>query len=185
MNRTRLRDFFIRDEDCIVWPVWLKYEEIITSVKKILGQKHILCIWMCALSIITSIAAKHQECSCHTKVCPEDWCHTGLPPMLAGTQYNTIAPPDLPVTHKAPWRMRGSSYPTLSARTSKIVIATPRSTPVIGTIGHQQSPGKLHPLTRDSGQGQPTCNTVLVVAVRPTGSCSQDIWEGTSEHLFR
>ena len=50
------------------------------------------------------------------------------------------------VTHRAPERMRESSYPTLHEppRKSK---ATPPSSPDVGTIGRQPSPGKLRPLT--------------------------------------
>ena len=48
-----------------------------------------------------------------------------------------------------PRRIRGPSYPTLEAQTSSIVKATPPSGPSVGTIGHQPSPGKLRPLTKN------------------------------------
>src|ERR1700743_3822348 len=45
--------------------------------------------------------------------------------------------------------MRGPSYPTLEAHTPRKDKATPPSSPGIGTIGHQPSPGKLRPLTKN------------------------------------
>src|SRR6201996_8814022 len=45
--------------------------------------------------------------------------------------------------------MRGPSYPTLEAQTSRKNKATPPSGPGEGTIGHQPSPGKLRPLTKN------------------------------------
>src|SRR6201996_9665709 len=45
--------------------------------------------------------------------------------------------------------MRGPSYPTLEAQTSRKNKATPPSGPGVGTIGHQPSPGKLRPLTKN------------------------------------
>ena len=79
------------------------------------------------------------------------------------------------VTHRAPERMRESSYPTLAHEPPRKSKATPPSSPDIGTIGRQPSPGKLRPLTYIRHQVHPTYNTVYVAAVRPTGSCSQDI----------
>ena len=51
------------------------------------------------------------------------------------------------VTHRAPERMRESSYPTLAHKPPEKSDATPPSSPNVGTIGHQLSPGKLRPLT--------------------------------------
>ena len=45
--------------------------------------------------------------------------------------------------------MRGPSYPTLEAQTSRKDKATPPSSPDVGTIGHQPSPGKWRPLTNN------------------------------------
>ena len=56
---------------------------------------------------------------------------------------------DSPVRHTAPRRMRGPSYPTLEAQTSRKDKATPPSGPGVWTIGHQPSPGKLRPLTKN------------------------------------
>ena len=53
------------------------------------------------------------------------------------------------VRHTAPRRMRGPSYPTLEAQTSRKEKATPPSGPGVGTIGHQPLPGKLGPLTKN------------------------------------
>ena len=53
------------------------------------------------------------------------------------------------VRHTAPRRMRGPSYPTLEAQTSRKDKATPPSGPGVGTIGHQPLPGKLRPLTKN------------------------------------
>jgi len=47
------------------------------------------------------------------------------------------------------------------------------------------SRGKLCPLTKVISKEDHTCNTVYVGAVRPTGSCSQDIREVTAEHLMQ
>src|SRR6201996_5650434 len=52
------------------------------------------------------------------------------------------------VRRTAPRRIRGQSYPTLEALTSRKDKATPPSGPSVGTIGHQPSPGKLRPLTK-------------------------------------
>ena len=53
------------------------------------------------------------------------------------------------VRHTTPKRMRGPSYPTLEAQTYRKDKATPPSGPGVGTIGHQPSPGKLRPLTKN------------------------------------
>ena len=53
------------------------------------------------------------------------------------------------VRHTAPRRMRGPSYPTLEEETSRKDKARPPSGPGVGTIGHQPSPGKLRPLTKN------------------------------------
>ena len=44
--------------------------------------------------------------------------------------------------------MRESSYPTLVHEPPEKSDATPPSSPEVGTIGHQRSPGKLRPLTQ-------------------------------------
>ena len=44
-------------------------------------------------------------------------------------------------------RVRESSYPTLAHEPPEMSDATPPSSPNVGTIGHQPSPGKLRPLT--------------------------------------
>ena len=59
----------------------------------------------------------------------------------------------MPVRHTASRRMRGPSYPTLEAQTLRNDKATPPSGPDIGTVGHQLSPGKLHPLTKNLSIG--------------------------------
>ena len=51
------------------------------------------------------------------------------------------------VTHRAPERMRESSYPTLAHEPPEKSDATPPSSPDVGTIGHQPSLGKLRPHT--------------------------------------
>ena len=51
------------------------------------------------------------------------------------------------VTHKAPERMRESSYPTLAHEPPEKSDATPPSSRDVGTIGHQPWPGQLRPLT--------------------------------------
>ena len=53
------------------------------------------------------------------------------------------------VRHTASKRIRGPSYPTLEAQTFRIIKATPFSGPSVGTEGHQPSPGKLRPLTKN------------------------------------
>ena len=53
------------------------------------------------------------------------------------------------VRHTAPKWMRGPSYPTLEAQTSRTDKATPPSGPDGGTIGHQPAPGKLRPITKN------------------------------------
>jgi len=80
---------------------------------------------------------------------------------------------------------KGVKLPYLCARTSKKDLATPPSSLHVGTIGCHMSPGKLRPLTKDMSKEDPTCNTIYVAAIRPTGSCSQDISEETSEHLMQ
>jgi len=70
---------------------------------------------------------------------------------------------------------KGVQLPYLCARTSKKELATPPSGPNVGTVGHHTPSGKLSPLTKDISKEDPTCNTVYVAAVRPTGSCWQDI----------
>jgi len=72
--------------------------------------------------------------------------------------------------------------PYLSVRTSKKDVATPPSSPDVGTVGRHTSPGKLPPLTKTMSEEDPTCNTVYVAAVGQTSSCSQDRCEETSEH---
>ena len=79
------------------------------------------------------------------------------------------------VTHRAPERMREPSYPTLVHEPPEKSDATPPSSPDVGTIGHQQSPGKLRPHNHIRHQEHPTCNIVYVAAVGATGSGSQDI----------
>jgi len=61
---------------------------------------------------------------------------------------------------------------------------TPRSSPGVGTTGHQGAPGLLRPNTKDHYQRNTSYNTVYVAAVRPTGSCSQDICGEPSGHLM-
>ena len=87
------------------------------------------------------------------------------------------SPHDSPsfVTHRVPERMRESSYPTLAHEPPEKSDTTSPSSPGVGTRGHEPSPGKLRPLTQIRDQENPTYNTVYVAAVRPTGSCSQDI----------
>ena len=53
------------------------------------------------------------------------------------------------VRHTAPRRMRGPSYPTLEAHSSRQDKATPPSGPGVGTIGPQLAPGKLRSLTKN------------------------------------
>ena len=57
------------------------------------------------------------------------------------------------VRHTAPRRIRGPSYPTLEAQTSRIVKATPPSGPRVGSVGQQLLPGKLRPLTKNLRNG--------------------------------
>ena len=85
--------------------------------------------------------------------------------------------------HRAPERMIESSQPTLAHEPPDKSDATPPSSPEVGTIGHQPLPGKLRPLTQIRPQEHPTCNTVYVAAVRPTGSCSRDIGGEMLENL--
>ena len=47
------------------------------------------------------------------------------------------------VTHRAPEKTRESSYPTLAHEPPEKSEATPPSSPDVGTIGHQPSPGKV------------------------------------------
>ena len=81
--------------------------------------------------------------------------------------------------------MRESSYPTLAHEPPEKSDATPPSSPDVGAIAHQPSPGKLRPLTQIIHQEHPTCNTVYVAAICPTGSRSQDICQEMSEHLLK
>ena len=53
------------------------------------------------------------------------------------------------VRRTAPRRMRGPSYPTLEAQTTRKDKAAPPFGPGVGTIGHQPSPGTLRPLTKN------------------------------------
>jgi len=55
--------------------------------------------------------------------------------------------------------------PYVRAQTSKKDLATPPSSPNVGTIGHYISSGKLCHLTRNTSQEHLTCNTEYVVAV--------------------
>ena len=71
----------------------------------------------------------------------------------------------VPVRHTAPRRMRGPSYPTLEAQTSRKDKATTPSGPGVGTIGHQPAPGKLRPLTKNLRIG-----TYLVTPYTPRPS---------------
>ena len=80
--------------------------------------------------------------------------------------------------HNPPWWTRSSFYILLMylhARTCEKDLATPPSSPDVGTIGHLTLPGKLCPLTKEKSKEDPTCNTVYVAAIHPTGSCLQDI----------
>ena len=52
------------------------------------------------------------------------------------------------VTHRAPERMGESSYTTLVHGPIEKSDATPRSSPDVRTIGHQQSPAWLRPFTQ-------------------------------------
>jgi len=70
---------------------------------------------------------------------------------------------------------KGVKLPYLHPRTSKKDLATPPSSSNVGTLGHHTPPGKFGPLTIEMSKEDRTCNTVYVAAVRPTGSCSQDI----------
>jgi len=70
---------------------------------------------------------------------------------------------------------QGVKLPYLRAQISGKGLATPPSSPDVGTIDHHTSPGKLRPLTNDMSKEELTCNTVYIAAVRPTGSWSQDI----------
>jgi len=79
----------------------------------------------------------------------------------------------------------GVKLPYLRARTSKKDLATRPSGPDVGTVGHQTPSGKLRSLTKDISKEDPTCNSVYVAALRPTGSRSQDMSEETSEHLMQ
>ena len=67
----------------------------------------------------------------------------------------------LSIRRTAPRRMRGPSYPTLEAQNSRKDKATPPSGPGVGTIGHEPSPGKLRPLTKNLRIG-----TYLVTPLR-------------------
>ena len=77
--------------------------------------------------------------------------------------------------HRAPRRIRASSYPTFSPKPRKKELATAPSSPDVGKVGRHTSPPKLRPLTKDGSKEDPTCNSVYIAAVRPTGSWSQDI----------
>src|SRR6202000_245000 len=71
-----------------------------------------------------------------------------FPPIMQGI-HPWIHRSHLSVRRTAPRRMRGPSYATLEAHTSRKDKATPPSSPDVGTIGHQLSPGKLRPLTKN------------------------------------
>jgi len=75
--------------------------------------------------------------------------------------------------------------PYLRAQTSKKDLATPPSSPDVGTVGRHPSRWKLRPLTKAMSKEDPTCNTVYVAAVPPASSCSKNIGEETSEHLMQ
>ena len=87
--------------------------------------------------------------------------------------------------YRAPRWIRGSSYPTSAHKPLEKDLATPRYSPDFGTIGYHSLPGKLRPLTKDNSKKDPTCNTIYIAALPPTGSCSQDIWEETSEQIMQ
>ena len=55
--------------------------------------------------------------------------------------------------------------PYLRPPTSKKDLATPPSSPDLGTVGHHTSPGKLRPLTQELSKEDHTCITVYVTAL--------------------
>ena len=74
-----------------------------------------------------------------------------------------------------PRRMRGSSYPTLEAQTSR---KDKSNTPLRPQCWDYRSPAvarKVASPHQEPKYWHLSCNTVYVTAVRPTGSCSQDI----------
>jgi len=75
--------------------------------------------------------------------------------------------------------------PYLRARAFIKDLATPPSSPDVGTIARHRSPGKLRPFTKEMTKEDPMYQTVYVGAVSPTSYCSHDIWEETSEHLMQ
>ena len=62
---------------------------------------------------------------------------------------------------------------------------TPPSSPGIGMAGHHMTAGSLRPLTKNHPYLNLSYNSIYNAAVRPTGSCSQDIWEETFKHLMQ
>jgi len=73
------------------------------------------------------------------------------------------------------WGVDMVSLPYLHAQTSSKDLATHRSSPNVGMVGHHRSTGKLCPLTKDTSREHTTCKTIYVEAIGPTSSCSQDI----------
>jgi len=66
----------------------------------------------------------------------------------------------VPVRHRAPTWIRGSSYPTSAHKPLEKDLATPLSSPAIGTIGHHTGPGKSRPLIKDMSKEDLSCNTI-------------------------
>jgi len=62
---------------------------------------------------------------------------------------------------------------------------TPPSGPGVGTARQHLTASQLRPNTKGHYHWNLSHNTVYVAAVRPTGCCSQDIWEGTFGELMQ
>src|ERR1700759_3250369 len=81
--------------------------------------------------------------------------------------------------------MRGPRYPTLEAQTSRKDRSNTPLRPRHWDYRSSAGARKVASPHQEPKNWHLSCNTVYVAAVRPTGSCSQDIREETFGHLMQ
>jgi len=97
----------------------------------------------------------------------------------------TLRRAELLLRARTPLRIYRASLPYLDAHQLRRKMITPPSSPGVGMARHHWPPGELRPNTKDHYQWNTSYNTVYVAAIRPTGSCSQDICGQTFEQLMQ
>jgi len=97
----------------------------------------------------------------------------------------TLRRVELLLRARTPLRIDRASLPYLDAYQLRRKMITPPSSPGVGMARHHWPPGELRPNTKDHYQLNTSYNTVYVGAVRPTGSCSQDIGGETFGQLMQ